>query len=102
MLFSTLMIHQSILDSLLFLRPVSSSPSNKASHIARRTVQTLSALSFVIETFGGVASTSEDGPSFPELKRVFYMAIDIMAADAPACEELVRDLITDLNSQSGI
>ena len=96
------MIHQSILDSLLFLRPVSSSPFQKASHVARKIVQTLSALSFVIETFGGVASTGVDGPSFPELKRVFYMAIDIMAADAPACEQLVRDLITDLKSLSGI
>lgn len=100
LLFTTLMVNQAVLDALLFLQPIGSS-NYKASNITSNIIRTLSALSFVIETFGGVASTGGEGPSFPELKRVFYMAIDITAADAIVCEEIVRVLISELPSQPG-
>jgi len=49
-------------------------------------------LSFVISQFGGIVST---GAGFKELKRAFYMAIDIMEADLEpqATNEFAVDLI---------
>ena len=98
------MIHQALLDALLYLYPLppSTSVELKAPNVTRKILQALSALSMVIDAFGGVSSTdgSGAGSSFPELKKVFYMAIDIMAVDAPASEWLVQELIID--SEQGL
>ena len=99
LLFSTLMIQQATLDVVLFLHPVKGFTVT-ASSICRRILQTLSSLSFVIEKFGGLASNDGDRSSFPELKKVFYTAVDILATDVPASECIIRDFIVDLKSTS--
>ena len=65
------------------------SPSSIACSILR----SLYHLSFVISQFGGIASPTE---SFKELKRVCYMALDIVAADpdSQTGATLVKELIS--------
>lgn len=104
-LFSTLMLHQSMLDTLLFLPPLpptlQQNAQNSSSYITASILCTLSSLSFVIASFGGVtagAASGGNGPSFPELKKVFYMAIDILSCDSPESEVFVRGLIREAGS----
>lgn len=110
-LFSTLMVQQSVLDGILYVPPPRS-PSNRssktssASDLCCSILVTLSSISFVIATFGGVtagASPNADGEgrSFPELKKVFYMAVDVLSADASASEEFVEHLIAGITSNDG-
>lgn len=80
LLFSHLVISQSILSSIQYLQPpqVARAVDPSPSSIARSNLRSLLHLSFVISQFGGVASSAE---GFKELKRVCYMAIDIVASD---------------------
>jgi hypothetical protein len=105
LLFSTIMIGEASLSSLVFipahiaqrLAPSSSyfasapdSPQDTASSsLAKMTLHSLSHLSFVISQFGGVGS-AEGG--FPELKKVFYLVLDILAVDKEGSETFVRQL----------
>lgn len=115
-LFSTLMVQQSVLDGILYVPPprLPYNQSSKTNPPVQQTpsglccsiLVTLSSISFVIATFGGVtagASPNADGEgrSFPELKRVFYMAVDILSANASASEEFVEHLIAGINSNYG-
>lgn len=115
-LFSTLMVQQSVLDGILYVPPPRSlnNRSSKTSSAAQQSpsdlccsiLVTLSSISFVIATFGGVtagASPNADGEgrSFPELKKVFYMAVDILSANASASEEFVEHLIAGINANYG-
>ncbi|KAF8895163.1 hypothetical protein BD779DRAFT_1497859 [Infundibulicybe gibba] len=83
MLFSIIMISDAGLSSIVFLPPptrssTTSGPSSKQItpiHLALCTLQTLSHLSFVISQFGGVT-----GQGFNELRKTFYLALDILAA----------------------
>ena len=104
LLFMTVMLSQSILSTITYSRPVSSTasppePEGSATHVpthsslALSTLRTLSHLSFVISKFGGVTSTS--GVGFAELKRVFYSALDVLSADVEASETFVRSLNAD-------
>ncbi|PCH40275.1 hypothetical protein WOLCODRAFT_162231 [Wolfiporia cocos MD-104 SS10] len=109
-LFTTVMIAQSILSSVLFVPQPMTKKSVKSAHshssspatdpstftLAADILRTLSYLAFVIQQFGGVATT---GPaSFPELKRVFYTALDVLSASAPSCESYVDELIGSMSS----
>ncbi|KAH9979211.1 hypothetical protein BJV77DRAFT_1062687 [Russula vinacea] len=86
LLFTTIMLLQSILSTVTYSRPVTSAQSLEHSpthsSLALSTLRTLSHLSFVINKFGGVTSTSSDG--FAELKRVFYSALDVLSVDVEA------------------
>ena len=94
LLFTIIMLSQSILSTITYSRPVSSAavpaPLLTHSSLALSTLRTLSQLSFVITKFGGVTSTSSDG--FAELKRVFYSALDVLSADVRASEIFVKAL----------
>jgi hypothetical protein len=69
--------------------PTDNPPSLPSVSVLARTILNLfSHLSFVISRFGGV--TAEGG--FSELKKVFYLALDILAADRKAAETYVREL----------
>ena len=94
LLFSTVMIADSCLSTFIYIpgktaqRPSAFSADNLASDLAQTTLRTLSHLSFVISQFGGVSSSPENG--FPQLKRVFYLSLDILAADHEASEKFIR------------
>ncbi|EIW59549.1 uncharacterized protein TRAVEDRAFT_147587 [Trametes versicolor FP-101664 SS1] len=94
LLFTTLMISQSVLSAVVFVpgRQASQRPSSSASPqaIALTVLHVLSHLSFVMPQLGGVASTSEGG--LPELKRAFYMALDVLASSEDAAERFVSEL----------
>ena len=93
------MLLQSIFSTVTYSRPVTSAvgpPKFKQSlehspthsSLALSTLRTLSHLSFVINMFGGVTSTSSDG--FAGLKRVSYSALDVLSADVEASEIFVK------------
>jgi len=101
LLFTTIMLLQSILSTIAYSHPVTSAvtpPKSKGSlthlpthsSLALSTLRTLSHLSFVITKFGGVTSTSSAG--FAELKRVFYTALDVLSGDVEASETFVKAL----------
>ena len=75
------MISQSALSAVVFTHNHDSSPSPYV--IALEVLRILSNLSFVMPQFGGVASASE---GLPELKRAFYMALDVLSgSESEAC-----------------
>ncbi|KII86643.1 hypothetical protein PLICRDRAFT_55560 [Plicaturopsis crispa FD-325 SS-3] len=93
LLFSTVMIVDAVLSTAIFLPPQSypshSSSSNVSSPPTRLTLHTLYALNHLaplISHFGGL-STASGG--FTELKKTFYLALDVLAADPCASEEFV-------------
>ncbi|KIM89224.1 hypothetical protein PILCRDRAFT_768547 [Piloderma croceum F 1598] len=90
-LFTTIMISESILSTTVFIPPSSfsssSSPSTSTStqtptpkSLSLQTLQTLSHLSFIISQFGGVTTTSTSSTDFPELKKTFYIALDVLTS----------------------
>ncbi|KAI0821986.1 hypothetical protein BC628DRAFT_1391850 [Trametes gibbosa] len=94
LLFTTLMVSQSILSATVFVpNPHTaqiSRPAPSPQEISLDILHVLSHLSFIMPQFGGVASTSEGG--LPELKRAFYMALDVLASDRDAAERFVSEL----------
>ncbi|KAI0763632.1 hypothetical protein BD413DRAFT_606606 [Trametes elegans] len=92
LLFTTLMVAQSVLSAVVFVPNAHTQESSSISpqSIGLRVLHVLSNLSFVMPQFGGVASTSEGG--LPELKRAFYMALDVLAASDAAAERFVAEL----------
>ncbi|KAL5520027.1 hypothetical protein ACEPAG_1687 [Sanghuangporus baumii] len=100
-LFSMLMLQQAILDTILYHSPPSSLYST--SYLTSTILTTLSSLSFVISSFGGVAAGPTEtgtGPSFPELKKVFYMSVDILSTNVTESEDFVRSLVRDARTYS--
>ncbi|KAI0040297.1 hypothetical protein FA95DRAFT_900902 [Auriscalpium vulgare] len=97
LLFTTIMVAQSIISTTVYNAPP---PSSQVSPfiLAQTTLRTLFNLAFVISQFGGVASTAESG--FTELKRLFYMALDVLAAKPPVAEAFVVDLLHDPHPSS--
>ncbi len=100
LLFTTLMLSQSILSAVVFIP----SPHEENAYspslgyaspygIALDVLHILSHLSFVMPQFGGVASTSESG--LPELKRAFYMALDVLSASENEADRFVEELCHD-------
>ncbi|KAF9010153.1 hypothetical protein BDQ17DRAFT_1299826 [Cyathus striatus] len=77
LLFSTVMLADAILSACIYVpSPCYLSSFISPSLLALQTLQALSHLSFVISQFGGVTSTAQ---GFRELKKTFYMALDIVA-----------------------
>ena len=82
------MIVQAILTTLVYTPSPFVSPSPY--ELALSGLQIFSHLSFVLPQFGGVTSTAQGG--FSELKKVFYMALDILSADKSERERFVGGL----------
>lgn len=85
-----------------------------AQSLAETVLRTLFHISFVVSQFGGVivTATSED-PGFSELRKVFYLAIDIISSGEvlhehhiseprEVCERFVRELMDDSRNPSGL
>ena len=85
LLFSTIMIADGCLSTVVFATPpvvrgnISGSDPTPFS-LAMTTLHTLSNLAFVISQFGGVTTTADHG--FSELKKSFYLALDIISAES--------------------
>ena len=96
-LFATVMVQQSIITAMIYLPPPSSKTvlpleSNVApASLARLLLQTLSNLSFVITKFGGVTSTARTSV-FPQLRRLFYSALDVLSTNQVASGNFVISL----------
>ncbi|KAJ2926403.1 hypothetical protein H1R20_g10695, partial [Candolleomyces eurysporus] len=88
LLFTIIMVSDSALSAAVYIPPPaitttiiktnSSHQVPSSSSFALETLYTLSHLAFVISQFGGVTSTSSTG--FKELKKTFYLALDILAS----------------------
>jgi hypothetical protein len=113
LLFSTIMVADGVLGNVVFAKP--HLPRNQdilhvtARSLAETVLRTLFHISFVVSQFGGVIATaaSED-PGFSEMRKVFYLAIDVLSSgellpehQGEVCERFVRELIDDLRSSSG-
>ncbi|KAF9814972.1 hypothetical protein IEO21_04822 [Rhodonia placenta] len=97
-LFTTLMLSQTILSTVVFTAPphdATSSTSYSPYLLTKGVLCTLSHLAFVIQQFGGVATTTQNG--FPELKRVFYMALDVLSASTVESARFVSELCQEIN-----
>jgi len=117
LLFSTIMVADEVLGSVVFAKPRlpkhQDMPHATARSLAETVLRTLFHISFVVSQFGGVTATatSED-PGFREMRKVFYLAIDIFSSGEPlrgetfeqgeVCERFVRELIDDLGSSLGM
>jgi hypothetical protein len=66
-------------------------PNVTPASLAWLLLQTLSNLSFVITKFGGVTSTARTSV-FPQLRRLFYSALDVLSTNQPASEKFVITL----------
>ncbi|EED77947.1 predicted protein [Postia placenta Mad-698-R] len=97
-LFTTLMLSQTILSTVVFTAPphdATSSTSYSPYLLTEGVLCTLSHLAFVIQQFGGVATTTQNG--FPELKRAFYMALDVLSASTVESARFVSELCQEIN-----
>jgi hypothetical protein len=83
LLFTAVMLLQSLTDSLLY----NSFPENSNATLASRVLETFSHLSFISTKFGGVVARGEG--SFREYQRAFYTALDIIAASPPCGEDII-------------
>ena len=100
LLFTIVMLTESVLSGVVFLPPQSSSVTPAI--LANKVLNSLSHLSFVISEFGGVVALSQ---GFEQLKKTFYLALDILAQgewgnddNGSKAEEYVRDVCFALNS----
>lgn len=84
LLFSTLLISEAILSSLIY----ESHLSGAAVSTSLEVLLSLYHLSFVISKFGGVTAEGD----FPELKKAFYTGLDILSSDAESSVIYVLDL----------
>jgi len=115
LLFTTIMIADGVLASVVY---ASSPPTYNASTnpvlpymVAQSVLRTLSRLSFVVSEFGGVTAGETDNESgFAELRKVFYLAIDIFCSREDIelangtenwSEAFARELVDDLRSFNG-
>ena len=96
-LFVTVMVQQSVITATIYLPPpspktVSSLEQNiTPPSLAWLLLQTLSNLSFVITKFGGVTSTARTS-TFPQLRRLFYSALDVLSTNREGSEKFVISL----------
>jgi len=96
-LFVTVMVQQSIVTATIYLPPPSAEPMSPLepnvtpSSLALLLLQTLSNLSFVITKFGGVTSTAS-ASAFPQLRRLFYSALDVLSTNQVASGKFVISL----------
>jgi hypothetical protein len=95
-LFSNVMLLDSILSAVVFVPPYYSAIT--PSFIALQALHTLSHLSFVISQFGGVTSTAG---GFGELKKTFYLALDILAQAGDKADAYVEEACFSLQRTTG-
>ncbi|KAF5382313.1 hypothetical protein D9757_008479 [Collybiopsis confluens] len=102
LLFTTVMISESIFEACIYLSPRTyltlSSPSLSPSPftLASTSLLTLSHLSLLVSQFGGISSLGSEGDgSFKELRRTAYLALDILASanGKGAVERFVSELV---------
>ncbi|KAG6819776.1 hypothetical protein H0H93_008783 [Arthromyces matolae] len=114
LLFSILMVSDGILGAIVYVDPAAAASSSNTSRItidtlAKSILQTLFLLSFVVSQFGGVTATAVgDEPGFVELRKVFYLALDVLSSQEPSgdqegfsrafhpCERFVKDMVSEL------
>jgi hypothetical protein len=104
------MVADGILASVVFVRPKSQIGLDAVTPqtLAQLTLRTLFHISFVVSQLGGVTATATgDDHGFKELRRVFYLAIDVLSSDEPSnghashvCENFVEGLVSDLRGSS--
>ncbi|OJA18468.1 hypothetical protein AZE42_04976 [Rhizopogon vesiculosus] len=93
LLFSVIMITEAGLSALIYIPSISMAlPST--STLAVTVLQALSHLSFVIAQFGGAGQGA-----FNELKRLFYLALDVLGSDVSESDKYVRDLCVESGQQ---
>jgi len=95
-LFSNIMLLDSVLSAVVFLPPYYSAIA--PSLIALQALHTLSHISFVISHFGGVTSTAG---GFGELKKTFYLALDILAQAGDKADAYVEEACFSLQRTAG-
>ena len=95
LLFSNLMISQSILNSLIYY-PQASTPPTFTGSIAQSVLRVLVNLSFIISKVGGLSSTT----SVVELKRCFYTAVDCFSIEGSKCNDYVIELCQSIRGKS--
>ncbi|KAJ7164653.1 hypothetical protein C8R43DRAFT_1086103 [Mycena crocata] len=88
LLFANIMIADASLSAVIFVPPAAYTVTPSA--LALTVLHTLSNLSFVISQFGGVTTTAS--PGFIELKKTFYLALDILAKSEEESYRFVREL----------
>lgn len=94
LLFSMIMVSEAVLSSIIFVPPQVYLLHNNGptpSSLALITLRTLSHLSFVVSQFG-LFTTSSPDESFKELKKTFYIALDILADGKVQAERFVREV----------
>lgn len=88
LLFCTVMITEAGLSAVVYAPPVL---SHVAPSLTLVVLRNLWHLAFVIEKFGGAGHGS-----FPELKRAFYLALDILAEFKVESEHFVQEICKEL------
>ncbi|KAI6030700.1 hypothetical protein F5J12DRAFT_918847 [Pisolithus orientalis] len=84
LLFSTIMIVEAGLSAVVYVPP---EIGHAAPSLALAVLRSLYHLAFVIEKFGGAGHSA-----FPELKRAFYLPLDVLAGHKAESEHLVQQL----------
>lgn len=109
------MVADGVLASAVFVRPKNRSGTDIVTPqtLAQSTLQTLFHISFVVSQLGGVTATAMgNDQGFKELRRVFYLAIDVLSSETSSdgtrhdisnvCEDFVTGLVTELKGSSGL
>lgn len=109
------MVADGVLASAVFVRPKNRSGTDTVTPqtLAQSTLQTLFHISFVVSQLGGVTATATgNDQGFKELRRVFYLAIDVLSSETSSdgarhdvssvCEDFVMGLVTELKGSSGM
>ncbi|KAG6901300.1 hypothetical protein C0995_013913 [Termitomyces sp. Mi166 len=111
LLFS-IIVSDSTLAAAIYVRPQALSPneSQVIPHmLAKSVLQTLVHLSFIVSQFGRVTATATgDDLGFVELRKAFYLALNVLSAEEPSreqrsqgqdfnhCESFVKETVMDL------
>jgi hypothetical protein len=115
LLFSTIMVADGVLGSVVFAKPHRNHQDMlgfTVRSLAETVLRTLFHISFVVSQFGGVIATASEDPGFLELRKVFYLAIDVLSSgellhehetieQGEVCERFVKELIDNLGRSSG-
>ncbi|KAJ7069965.1 hypothetical protein C8F01DRAFT_1114777 [Mycena amicta] len=91
LLFAHIMIAEAALSALVYVEPSTHSRASPSA-LALTVLHTLHHLSFVVSQFGGVSTAAQ--PGFAELRKTFYLALDILAAGTE-CDSFVKELVGD-------
>ncbi|KAJ7729657.1 hypothetical protein DFH07DRAFT_756735 [Mycena maculata] len=100
LLFTNIMVADAALSAAVFVPPAAYTAEGPTpSTLALTVLHTLSNLSFVVSQFGGVTTTAS--PGFVELKKTFYLALDILAKSAEESNRFVRELCVSVREWQG-